>query len=79
MKKQIVLLMCLALLAAIAFTPTQASSYKLITKTETVTWYEEKIEIRKTAENFIVLCDTSSSMNETYKKTGKKKLTRKGN
>jgi OOP family OmpA-OmpF porin len=74
MKKQIVLIMCLALLVAIGFTPTVASSYKLITTTETVTWYEEKIEIKKTAENFIILADTSSSMDEIYKKTGKKKI-----
>jgi OOP family OmpA-OmpF porin len=66
--------MCLAFLAAIAFTPTVASSYKLITTTETVTWYEEKIEIKKTAENFIILADTSSSMGESYKKTGKTKI-----
>lgn len=63
-----------AALVATGFIATNAISYELITKTETVTVAEEKIEIKKTAENFIFLADTSSSMGSTYKKTGKKKI-----
>jgi OmpA-OmpF porin, OOP family len=74
MKKGTVSSVCLAVLAAICFIPAVAGSFELITKTETVTFDELKIEIKKTAENFIILYDTSSSMGEIYKDTGKKKI-----
>ena len=75
MKKYLVSCLCLAVVvAAIGFIPTRASSFELITKTETVTVDEVKIDIKKTADNFIVLYDTSSSMDTVYKNTGKKKI-----
>lgn len=74
MKKKKVLFMCLVLLVAISIIPTGARAYELITKTETVTIDEVKIELKKIADNFIILCDTSQSMNDLYKKTGKKKI-----
>ncbi|MFC1825644.1 OmpA family protein [Thermodesulfobacteriota bacterium] len=41
---------------------------------ETVTILEKQVEIVKTAENFIILFDTSSSMGQLYKDTGKKEI-----
>ncbi|MFC1825132.1 OmpA family protein [Thermodesulfobacteriota bacterium] len=38
---------------------------------ETVTILEKQVEIVKTADNFIILFDTSSSMGQPYKDTGK--------
>ena len=75
MKKQKVSIMCLVLLVAICIIPTGARAFELITKTETVTIDEVRIELMKTADNFIILGDTSFSMGERYKKTGKDKIT----
>lgn len=67
--------MCLVLLAAICIIPTGVRAYELITKTETVIIDEEKIELKKIADNFIIICDTSGSMAKRYKNTGKTKIT----
>jgi OmpA-OmpF porin, OOP family len=75
MKMQKVLFMCLVLLVAIVIIPTGARAFELITTTETVTIDEVKIELKKTADNFIILCDTSLSMGKLYKATGKSKIT----
>lgn len=56
------------------FAPTIASSFELVTKTETVVVNQIEIDIIRTADNFIVLYDTSGSMDEVYKDTGKKKI-----
>jgi OOP family OmpA-OmpF porin len=74
MKKKNVLFMCLVLLVAMSIIPTGARAYELITKTETVIIEQETIELKKIAENFIIICDTSQSMSELYKKTGQKKI-----
>ncbi|HBL24866.1 MAG TPA: hypothetical protein DDZ40_12230 [Deltaproteobacteria bacterium] len=74
MKKLKVSFMCLVLLVAIGVIATGAHAYELITKTETVTIDEVQIELKKMADNFIILCDTSFSMGEIYKKTGKSKI-----
>jgi len=62
------------LLLSICFIPTIAISFELITRTETIVVDEIKVELKKTADNFIVLYDSSSSMDDIYKKTGKKKI-----
>jgi OOP family OmpA-OmpF porin len=74
MKKHIISLKFLALLLTICFIPTVAISFELITRTETIVVDEVKIELKKTADNFIILYDSSSSMGDIYKKTGKKKI-----
>jgi OOP family OmpA-OmpF porin len=53
---------------------TNASGFELITKTETVVVDNMNINVIRTADNFIVLFDSSSSMGEPYKDTGKKKV-----
>ena len=62
------------LLLAIGLVPTGANAFELITTTETVVVNDIEIEIVKTADNFIVLFDSSGSMDDTYKDTGKKKI-----
>ena len=66
--------MCLLLLVAFVVIPTGARAYELVTQTVTVTVDEVKIELKKIADNFIILCDTSTSMNELYKNTRKSKI-----
>ena len=75
MKMQKVLFMCLVLLVAICIIPTSARAYELITKTETIMIDEEQVVLTKIADNFIIICDTSGTMGERYKKTGKTKIT----
>jgi OOP family OmpA-OmpF porin len=62
------------LLTAVCFIPKSANAFELVTTTETVVVDEVEIDIVKTADNFIVLYDTSSSMDEVYKDTGKRKI-----
>ena len=53
---------------------TDASAFELITKTETVVVDDLEIDITRTAANFIILFDSSSSMGKPYKDTGKTKV-----
>jgi len=53
---------------------TDASAFELITKTETVVVNDLEIDITRTADNFIILFDSSSSMGELYKGTSMKKV-----
>ena len=69
-----VALMSTFFLLAIGLIPNAAYSYELMTKTETVMVKGVEIDIIRTADNFIILYDTSSSMDETYKETGKRKI-----
>ncbi|MCD6188126.1 MAG: OmpA family protein [Desulfuromusa sp.] len=61
-------------LTVISFVPTGANALELVTTTETVVVDDVEIEIVKTADNFIVFYDSSGSMGEVYKDTGKKKI-----
>ncbi|RLB72395.1 MAG: hypothetical protein DRH06_11505 [Deltaproteobacteria bacterium] len=61
-------------LTVLSFVPTGANALELVTTTETVVVDDVEIEIVKTADNFIVLYDTSGSMGEVYKNTGQKKI-----
>ena len=75
MKRKIVSFMCLAVLAVIGFTPIIATADRVVTTTETIYISEVKTDFMKTAENFIILCDASSSMGGApYKKTGMKRI-----
>lgn len=75
MKRKIVSFMCLAVLAVIGFTPIIATADRVVTTTETIYISEVKTDFIKTAENFMVLCDVSSSMGGApYKKTGLKRI-----
>jgi OOP family OmpA-OmpF porin len=56
------------------FLSTDAMSFELITKTETVVVEGVEIDIVKTADNFIVLFDSSSSMGKPYKGTNMTKI-----
>ena len=61
-------------LLAIGFVPTGANALELVTTTETVVVNDIEIDIVKTADNFIVLFDSSGSMGELYKETGNRKI-----
>lgn len=62
------------LLLATGLVPTGANAFELVTTTETVTFNDIEVDIVKTADNFIVLFDSSGSMGELYRDTGKKKI-----
>jgi len=66
--------MMVFLLLAIGLVPTGVNAFELVTTTETVIVNDIEIDIVKTADNFIVLYDTSGSMGDLYKDTGKKKI-----
>ena len=42
---------------------------QILTKTETITWYDVQVEAVKTADNFIVLFNTAKTMGRPYKDT----------
>ena len=46
-----------------------ATSAQVITKTETITWYDIELEAVKTAENFIVLFNSAKTMGRPFKNT----------
>ncbi|MBW1998168.1 MAG: OmpA family protein [Deltaproteobacteria bacterium] len=58
---------------SVLFVMSEASA-QAIFKTETVVVKGEEIEIVKTADNFIILFDSSSSMGRTFKNTGKPRV-----
>ena len=67
---------CLLLLVAVVFglSSTNTQAFELITTTKTVMYRGVEIEIVRTADNFIVLYDSSGSMGVPYKDSGKTKI-----
>jgi OOP family OmpA-OmpF porin len=61
-------------MAVFGFFTTNASGFEVVTETETVVVDRTEIDIIRTADNFIILFDSSSSMGKPYKNTGKTKL-----
>jgi OOP family OmpA-OmpF porin len=49
---------------------THAPAAEVLTKTETITWYDVEVEAVKTADNFIVLFNTAKTMGKPYQNTG---------
>jgi len=74
MKKRITILFASLGTLVFTFLSTAALSFEFITETETVIVQDVVVEIVKTADNFILLFDSSSSMDEPYKNTGMKKI-----
>ncbi len=56
------------LLVGLGVTPAPAA--EVLTKTETITWYDVELEAVKTAENFIVLFNSATTMGRPYKQSG---------
>lgn len=73
MKKLFIILGALGLVFY-GFTTTHVMAAEKIMEQETVTTTTEETNLVKTADNFIILFDSSSSMNEPYLKTGMSKL-----
>jgi OmpA-OmpF porin, OOP family len=73
MKKLIVILSVLGLVF-FSFTASQVIAAEKVIEQETVTTTSQEPELVKTADNFIILFDSSSSMNEPYGKTNMTKL-----
>ncbi|MFC1824404.1 VWA domain-containing protein, partial [Thermodesulfobacteriota bacterium] len=67
------MLLCLALMLP-GLLAANAGAQEIRYEKETVMILEKQIEIVKTADNFIVLLDTSSSMGQPYKDTGRTEL-----
>lgn len=61
-------------LMIVGFIPTGANAFELVTTTEKVIVNDIEVELIRTADNFIVLYDSSGSMGELYKDTGKRKI-----
>jgi OOP family OmpA-OmpF porin len=74
MKKQLLMLVTCIIAAVGGMFPEPAACFEFITTTETIIVKGTEIDIHKTADNFIILYDTSSSMNEPYKNTGMKMI-----
>lgn len=74
MKKRLAVLLTALGMMVCGFVSTDAMSFELITKTETVVVEGVEIDIVKTADNFIVLFDSSSSMGTPYKGTNMTKI-----
>lgn len=73
MKKLIIISSVISLVFfSLAVTPVIAA--EKVMEQDTVTTTAQEAEIVKTADNFIILLDSSSSMNEPYLKTGMSKL-----
>jgi len=73
MKKSFVILSALGLVL-LGFTAAHVMAAEKVIEQDTVTTTEQEVEIVKTADNFIILVDSSSSMNETYRNTSMSKL-----
>ena len=73
MKKLFVILSVLGLVF-LGFTAPYVMAAEKVMEQETVTTTTEQTNLVKTADNFIVLFDSSSSMNEPYLNTGMSKL-----
>ena len=68
------IMVAMVLLLVVGFVPTGVNAFELVTTTETVVVNDVEVELVKTADNFIVLYDSSGSMGELYKDTGKRKI-----
>jgi len=73
MKKLFIILSVIGLVF-FSLTPSHVSAAEKVMKQETVTTTTEQTHLVKTADNFIILLDASSSMNEPYLNTGMSKL-----
>jgi len=73
MKRMFIILSVLSLVF-LGFTATHVMAAEKVMEQKTVTSVTEEVDIVKTADNFIVLFDSSSSMNEPYLNTGMSKL-----
>ena len=73
MKNLFVILSVLSLVF-FGFTAPYVMAAEKVMEQETVTTTAEQTNLVKTADNFIVLFDSSSSMNDPYLKTGMSKL-----
>jgi OmpA-OmpF porin, OOP family len=73
MKKSFIILSALSLMI-LCITATPVMAAEKIVEQDTVTTVSQEAEIVKTADNFIILFDSSSSMNEPYRNTSMTKL-----
>ena len=73
MKRMFIILSVLSLVF-LGFTATHVMAAEKVMEQETVTTVTQVPEIVKTADNFIILFDSSSSMNEPYRNTSMTKL-----
>jgi len=73
MKKVLIILSALGLVFFVFTTPHVMAAEKVMEQ-DTVTTTAQEAEIVKTADNFIILFDSSSSMNEPYRNTSMTKL-----
>ncbi len=72
-KKLAVLSIALGMIV-FGFLSTEAPCFELITETETVVINDVEVDIVRTADNFVILFDSSSSMGKPHKGTGMTKL-----
>jgi OOP family OmpA-OmpF porin len=73
MKNLFIILSVLGLMF-FGFTATHVMAAEKVIEQDTVTTTAQEAEIVKTADNFIILFDSSSSMNDTYRNTSMTKL-----
>jgi OOP family OmpA-OmpF porin len=74
MKKLFNMSLLVSVLTLWSLFTTGVLAFEVITETETVVVNDVEIDIVRTADNFIILFDSSGSMGETYKNTGQTKL-----
>ena len=72
--KKLLIISSVISLVFLCFWGSQVMAAEKVMEQETVTTVTQVPEIVKTADNFIILLDASSSMNEPYLKTGMSKL-----
>ncbi len=73
MKKLFLIVSALGLVF-LGFTAIHVMAAEVVVEQDTVTSVTEEVDIVKTADNFIILFDSSSSMKEPYRNTGMSKL-----
>ncbi len=73
MKKLFIILSALGLVF-FGFAAIHVMAAEVVVEQDTVTSVTEEVDIVKTADNFIILFDSSSSMNEPYRNTSMSKL-----
>jgi OOP family OmpA-OmpF porin len=71
MKKLFIIIISLVFLSVVT---THVMAAEKVVEQKTVTTVTEEVDIIKTADNFIILFDSSSSMNEPYRNTSMTKL-----
>jgi OOP family OmpA-OmpF porin len=74
MKKLLFVISSVMSLVFFGFIATHVMAAEVVVEQDTVTSVTEEVDIVKTADNFIILFDSSSSMNEPYRKTSMSKL-----